>query len=497
MQYINPVLRGYYPDPSICRVGEDFYLVTSTFEFFPGVPLFHSKDLVNWKQIGHCLTRKSQLFLEECRCSGGIYAPTIRYHKGTFFMISTNVSDNGNFIVHTNDIYGEWSDPSFIKQGGIDPSLFFDDDGICYFCGTDNARIMLFEIDPFTGEQLSETVCISTGSGGIYPEAPHIYRQNDFYYLMMAEGGTEYGHMETIFRSRSIYGPYEPCPHNPILTHKNQMGNPIHATGHADLVMDQNGNWWTVCLGIRPVNGVMLHHLGRETFLAPLKWTQDGWPIMGNNGTLALTMEADLPAIAAQRQEISFYDDFSTEEFPLEWNYVRNPNYACYSRNTEQKCLTLRGNSKLKDFAPVFIGIRQQEFSICVKTELKLIPQSAKCKSGICVYYNKDYFYAFSVAVEESKSFLLLTGIIHGMEFELSRLEISSVDNISLKIESDEKEYYFYYFMNGQWTLAGNATTAALATEGTMYMSFTGSYIGLYTENAIAEFYSFSLEEKI
>ena len=299
MQYNNPIISGFNPDPSVCRVGEDFYLVTSTFEFFPGVPVYHSKNLVNWTLTGHCLTRDSQLPLEKVHPSGGIYAPTIRHHDGVFFMTTTNVSHGGNFIVHTKDPAGEWSEPAYVNQGGIDPSLFWDDDGSCYFCsnaGMDGkAGIVGCRIDPMTGEMLSEGVFLSAGAGGRYCEAPHIFKRGEYYYLLMAEGGTEYGHMVTIMRARSPLGPYdEACPHNPILSHRDDGFSPIQCTGHADIFDDQNGNSWLVCLGTRPFIN-MLHHLGRETFLAPVVWNEEGWPVVGDNGRIALEMDAPLP----------------------------------------------------------------------------------------------------------------------------------------------------------------------------------------------------------
>ena len=235
--YQNPVISGMHPDPSVCRVGDDFYLVNSSFQFFPGVPIYHSKDLVNWEQIGNVLNRPSQLYLKDAASWAGIYAPTIRYHEGTFYMITTNCSDKGNFIVHTTDPAGEWSDPIWLKQGGIDPSLYFED-GKCYLVSNPTDCIYLSEIDPKTGEQLSESKALWTGTGGRYPEAPHIYKKDGWYYLLISEGGTEMGHKVTIARSKNIDGPYSPNPSNPILTHIDQQAqsNPIQGTGHADLV---------------------------------------------------------------------------------------------------------------------------------------------------------------------------------------------------------------------------------------------------------------------
>lgn len=230
--YQNPVIRGFHPDPSICRAGSDYYLVTSSFEYFPGVPLFHSRDLVNWEQIGHVLTRESQLKIKGGNIWGGIYAPTIRYNDSIYYMITTNNSDKGNFLVYTDNPRGEWSDPAWISQKGIDPSLYFEE-GHCYMVSNPENAIWLCEIDPKTEKQFTESKRIWEGTGGRYPEGPHIYKREGWYYLMISEGGTEYGHKVTIARSRNIEGPYESNPANPILTHinKNAQDNPIQGVG--------------------------------------------------------------------------------------------------------------------------------------------------------------------------------------------------------------------------------------------------------------------------
>ena len=236
----NPIIPGFHPDPSIVRVGQDYYLVTSSFEFFPGVPIFHSRDLVHWRQIGHVLTRPSQLPLDGARASGGIFAPTLRYHDGTFYMITTNVTGGGNFYVTATDPAGPWSEPVWLKgQGGIDPSLLFDDDGTVYFAsngggpGASEGRgIYLSTLDPKTGALASRPRLVWGGTGKRYPEGPHLYHVNGYYYLLIGEGGTEYGHMVSIGRSRSPWGPYEACPRGPILTHRDtEADQPIQGTG--------------------------------------------------------------------------------------------------------------------------------------------------------------------------------------------------------------------------------------------------------------------------
>ena len=368
MKYRNPIISGYNPDPSICRVGDDYYIVNSSFEYFPGVPVYHSKNLVNWELIGNCLDRKSQLLLEKCKPSGGIYAPTLRYHDGTFFMTTTNVSHKGNFIVHTKDIKKGWSEPVWIDQGGIDPSLLFDDDGTVYFLSTaideqGEAGIFMCEINPFTGEKLSKSVVISRGCGGRYAEGPHLYKWFGKYYLMLAEGGTEYGHMETMLRSDYPYGPYEACPHNPILTHRDDMREEIYCTGHADMVEDHNGNWWMVCLAVRPCeeksNRVLLHNLGRETFLAPVVWNEEGWPVVGDKGLISLEMDGPLPGPDPWKVNRDFSDDFSDDTFSTSYSFLRNPSMEHYKRDTENAALVLQGTEiTLNDMdSPTWLGI--------------------------------------------------------------------------------------------------------------------------------------------
>jgi len=295
--YSNPILPGFHPDPSICAVGEDFYLVNSTFQYYPGVPVYHSRDLVSWEQIGSCLVRTSQSDLSGALSWGGIYAPTIRYHDGTFYMIVTNCSHGGNFIVTAKDPAGPWSEPVYVNTPGIDPSLYFEGDR-CYYTGSANDAIVFCEIDVRTGELLSELKPIWKGTGGRYPEGPHIYFKDGWYYLLIAEGGTEFGHKITVARSRSIDGPYEGNPANPILTHFCQAGqtSPIQGLGHGDFVQGPDGSWWMVCLGFRTQGGN--HHLmGRETFLAPVQWKEGEWPVVNEGKILSEHIDVSYASI--------------------------------------------------------------------------------------------------------------------------------------------------------------------------------------------------------
>lgn len=322
----NPILPGFYPDPSICRVREDFYLVTSSFSYFPGVPVFHSRDLVHWEQIGHCLTRPSQLPLDWQYVSGGIYAPTIRHHDGRFYMVTTNVSHGGNFYVTADDPAGAWSEPHYIRNApGIDPTIFWDDDGSAYMMGTSGGD------DPFHGvwvgrlDLTTDTVTdrVYAWAGALCnawaPEAPHMYRKDGWYYLMIAEGGTEDFHAVTIARSRSPLGPFEGYAGNPILTHRHLgFDYPIANVGHADLVQLEDGSWYMVALGSR-IYGGYHKNLGRETFIAPVDWSGD-WPVV-SPGTGRVEWTYPAPALSPCPFEQPNQDAFTA----LCWNTLGTP----------------------------------------------------------------------------------------------------------------------------------------------------------------------------
>ena len=497
MKYKNPIIPGFNPDPSICRVGEDFYLVTSTFEFFPGVPIYHSKNLVNWELINHCLTRDSQLPLEGAVVSKGIYAPTIRYYNGTFFMTTTNVSKGGHFIVHTKDIYKEWSEPAYVDQGGIDPSLFWDDDGRCYFVSNgldenDRVSIYLCELDPFTGEKYTKTTLISYGCGGRYPEAPHIYKKNGYYYLMLAEGGTEYGHMETMQRSKNIYGPYEKCPHNPILTHRDTPG-PIQATGHADIVQDQNGNWWLVCLAIRPIKNVQLHNLGRESFLSPLVWDKDGWPVVGNNGTIAFEMEGPLPGPTPQSVSRDFSDSFDGDTLNLKWSFVRNPIRENYI--LENGRLILKGgNDDLSTRCghPTMIALRQEEFDMEIVAHQEGEIQEGQ-RAGLSAFYNNDYHYDIFITKDKNAHTVCLRKRVADIDVVVNSCQVEYNGSIKFKIVSNDEWYTFFYESNGEFKELGKGSTSLLSTE-TNGRSFTGTFFGVFCENGTIAVKSVSLK---
>ncbi|HLM07334.1 MAG TPA: family 43 glycosylhydrolase [Blastococcus sp.] len=301
-----PVIPGFHPDPSICRVGDTYYLATSSFEYAPGVPIFRSTDLRSWELIGHALHEPSQLDVSKAGPSGGIFAPTLRHHDGRFWMITTNWSDDGGqLLVHAEDPAGPWSEPVRIPSAiGIDPDVAWDDDGTCLMSwtgpGLDGlpAGIRQAAIDPLTGEILGETRWLWAGTGGKFPEGPHLYRIGEWWYLLIAEGGTERGHAVTIARSRSPQGPFESNPGNPLITHRG-TDEPVQNTGHADLVQRPDGSWAMVYHGVRARgSSPEWHVLGRETFADEVVW-EDGWPVL--TGHLEPAASAD----AVVRDEIT------------------------------------------------------------------------------------------------------------------------------------------------------------------------------------------------
>ncbi len=480
MKFHNPIIPGFYPDPSICRVGDDFYLATSSFEYFPGVPIFHSRDLVHWRQIGHCLTRKSQLPLERARSSGGIFAPTLRVHNGSFYMITRNDTHGGAFYVHTQNPAGEWSEPIWLDETYGDPSLFFDDDGVVVHTGCDSISIVQSELDLDTGKCLTDTRHIWPGTGGRHPEGPHLYKIDGRYFLMISEGGSEYGHMVTIARSDTPWGPFESCPHNPILTHRDDCSNSIQCTGHGDLIQAQNGRWWMVFLGNRPDRGrCRCSELGRETFLAPVSWTDEGWPIVGEDGKVALEMEAEcLPPVPWEKEEPR--DDFDGPELRLCWNFLRNPHDEDWSLSERPGWLGLDGSaSGLDDLdSPAFVGRRQQHFDCEVSTLLDFNPQKDREEAGLTVRMNEQNHYEIAIARFKGERCVLVRRRIAGLSVVVAREKIGP-GPITLGIKADRHMYSLSYAI-------GDREPENLAEGETRYLSseiaggFTGVYFGLY-----------------
>lgn len=489
ISYRNPIIPGFYPDPSICRAGEDYFLVNSSFEFFPGVPLFHSRDLIHWEQIGHVLTRKSQLPLAGCAPSGGIFAPTIRYHDGRFYMVTTNVGHGGNFFVWTDDIRGEWSDPIWIAQQSIDPSLFFDDDGTVYLTfpsgDDDGPGISQCTIDINTGESLTGPRLIWHGTGGKCPEGPHLYKRSGTYYLMIAEGGTEYGHMETIARSASPWGPFEGCPRNPILTHRDTHLDQVlfQALGHADMVDTPEGDEWMVFHGIRPSQS-MLHHLGRETMIAPFVWDSDGWPLVNGGNHILPETQTDTAQKSRLTPAPPACDFFDGTTLAHSWSFLRNPDMKNYTLSERFGFLGLTaGADSLDDCgSPTFLGRRQQHFDVCAQTLVDCMPDNEKEQAGITVFHTNEHHYDLFVTRRNGSRAVVLRKRVGDMLTESHPVSLPEQGNILMRIESTKLEYSFYAGMDvDTLQLVGQGRTQLLSTE-CMVCAFTGCFMGLFVQ---------------
>jgi alpha-N-arabinofuranosidase len=478
--YHNPVIPGFYSDPSVCRVGEDYYLITSTFEYFPGVPVFHSKDLVNWEQIGHCIHREEQI------PNGiNIFAATLRYHEGTFYMITTNISGGGNFYVTATDPAGPWSDPIWVKAGGIDPDLYFDDDGRAYLI---TSTFVLFEIDIETGLLLTEGNKVWNGTGGRYPEGPHIYKKDGFYYLMAAEGGTEEAHSETIARSHNIWGPYTENPANPILAHANAagQGNPIQGVGHADMVQAHDGSWWIVFHGYRNIGTYPVHHtLGRETCLAPVSWPGNGWPVVNGNGTATVDMTCPtLPLKPFEAKPARI--DFDTKELGLEWNYMRFPESGNYSLEERPGFLRMKGSSVRigERDTPTFVGRRVQDMYFSAATRIDFNPENENEEAGMILLNNGSHF-DIMLGQSEGKRNISVKLQFGSLTYESEKIEIKP-GPVNLKVKGVRSTFTFSYSQgNDDFTEIETVDSKFLSSE--TVGGFTGVYVGLYaTGNGMA-----------
>ncbi len=471
--YKNPVIPGFYSDPSICRNGEDYYLVTSTFEYYPGVPVFHSKDLINWEQIGHCIHREDQL-----PEGVNIFACTIRYHKGVYYMITTNVGRGGNFYVTATNPAGPWSDPIWVNVPGIDPDLFFDEDGKVYVI---SSPFILYEINIETGKLLSEGRKLWHGAGGRYAEGPHIYKKDGYYYLMAAEGGTEEAHHETIARSNNIWGPYTENPANPILAHANAAGQNslIQGVGHADIIQAHDDSWWIVFHGYRKAIGYPVHHLlGRETCVAPVSWPKNGWPVVNGNGTATVNMACPtLPLKPFDKKPER--TEFEEANLGLEWNTIQPVKEGERFYNLKEGKLYLTGLAGTiggKE-RPAFVGRRLQHMTFHAGTNIDFNPKYTNEKAGLILLNNGEHFDLLVRKGNRGKR-VVVAELHFGNITYMSEEFVLQKGPVDLKISGEGNWFTFSYSQNGKETEVEKVDARYLSTQ--TVGGFTGVYAGLY-----------------
>lgn len=504
--FYNPILPGWYSDPSICTNGEDYFLVTSTFVYYPGVPLFHSKDLVNWTQVGHVLDRPSQLAnFQGQHTSGGIFAPAISYnpHNKTYYMITTNVGA-GNFFVKTQDPFGSWSEPIYLPEvGGIDPSFFFDEDGRAYIVNNDgmdgkelydgHRSIRIREFDPATDKTIGDWKMLVNGGVNlaekpIWIEGPHMYKINGKYLLMAAEGGTGPDHREVIFSGNSPMGDFTPWDKNPILTQRHLPAdrfNPITCAGHADLIQAKEGDWWAVFLACRPINN-RFENLGRETFIIPVEWSNDGFPYMTQGNDLIPMV---LKRKGVERAENNTFgnfqrnDHFNTTTLGMEWVTLRAPATDLYSLTDNAGCLTLKCSDiqSSEKKTPAFVARRVQHHNFECVTKMYFDPADEKDQAGILLYKDETHQYFLSVNDSKEQRTVSLQKIGNA-DSEVLAKDILANKSVSLQLRVVSKGLYFdFYYATDEdkWKmLCGNIDAGYLST--TQAGGFTGTTVGMY-----------------
>ena len=524
----NPILKGFYPDPSVCKANGKYYMVTSSFYYFPGLPVFESEDLVHWRQIGSAINRPEQLDYRDCDNSEGLWAATIRHHDGRFYIVNT-LDVNGrehryNYVITAENPAGPWSDAIVVKGAdGIDPSLYFDEEGHVWFCDNHipenlafptHKQIILQELNPETWQFMGPRYVIWDGDKdySLYMEAPHIYHVDGWYYLMTAEGGTQTNHCVRFYRSRNLTKGYEPCPRNPVVSNRglrmiNGLG--VSVAGHGDLIQTDAGEWYMVLLGIRPYDRMIedyerfqprmwirtpdrnrnaQHNLGRETFLLPMAWDGDGWPIVDNsNGCLNLRERR--PALPWHRDVWqSRVDNFEAPELDFQWMMQRAPQSAFWSLKERPGCLRLYALPALAEDKASSAAIlrRQQHNDFQAAAAMEFEPVRNGEEAGLLLTQNERFSYM--LVKEQMKGKLLLNcwQILNGERCLLKSCEVPK-GRIYLYIEGRVGAYSFYWGTNEREMKplvqdADGSFLSTLVADG-----YVGVMMGMYVSNGRAK----------
>lgn len=504
-KYQNPILAGFYSDPSVLRVGADYYLVTSTFSWFPGIPVFHSRDLVHWRQIGNAIDRPGMLDFGGLGMSKGVFAPDISHHDGRYFIVNTCVDCGGNFVITARNPAGPWSDPVWLKSvEGIDPSLFFDADGRAWLVNnrapagpalySGHRAIWIEQFDPVGLKMLGNPRMIVDGGTDlaakpVWIEGPHLYRHKRAYYLMAAEGGTSVNHSEVIFKANAIEGPYLPAPKevNPILTQRDlppDRRDPISAAGHASLVQLPDGRWWAMFLATRPY-AQDYYNIGRETFLLPVDWRGE-WPVILPKG-VAVPQSGPLPLPSTpagtppSTGNFTVHQDFSRRALGPEWMSMRSAAYR------------LAGGALLLDplrdglgdmGRPAFVARRLQHRDAVVTTELRFAPAKGEA-AGLAALQNDNYFLTLALTNGASGPTVRVARRAGEKEprdgITIAEKPVGSAGPIRLRITFRGGSCDFAYAVGKAWTVIArnvDATNLSTATAG----GFVGTLVGPFAQ---------------
>ena len=519
-EYRNPVLTGFYPDPSAVRVGDDYYLINSSFAFYPGIPIFHSRDLVNWKQIGNVIDRPDMMPFDGSSLSnGGIYAPQISYHDGTFYVINTCVGCGGNFIVTAKNPAGPWSKPIWLPHiGGIDPSLFFDDGKVFIVHQKDppdkryaaHTAIWLMEVDPATFAKRSDDVMLV--DGGIkqpwqtdYIEGPHLYKIGAQYMLWAAGGGTGYYHGELAFKASKPFGPYTADPNNPVLTQfglPDDRPNPVTATGHADLLQDSKGKWWAFFLGTRvydlatPPQDPGRFTTGRETFMLPVMW-RDGWPIVTRKGASVPyvakgpMLPRNVPPGRFLNGNYAVRETFTGSALGPQWLFARTPHTQWWQVRGGELTITPRSERMGDTVQPSFVGRRLAHMTASVATPLRFQPRAVGDEAGLMAVQNDDFYFAFGLATNGAGKLVLQVrerdgakDPPHGKVLAARPVSRPAGMPIYLRMKIDKGVADFSYSLDGKRYLPVLADADASSLTTAASGGFTGTVIGPYAEAA-------------
>jgi len=507
--YRNPVLAGFHADPSVVAANGRFYLVNSSFTFFPGIPVFESDDLVHWKQIGNVIDRPETLDFDGLEVSRGIFAPAISFHDGTFYVVTTAVDSGGNFIATAKDPAGPWSDPIWLPGiGGIDPSLFFDDDGKVYIVNNDapvgtpryegHRAIWMQRIDIAAGKLIGPRRVVIDGGvkpeqNPIWIEGPHLYKVDGWYYLSDAEGGTGPQHSQVVLRSRDVWGPYVPYEHNPVLTQRDLPDDrplPVTNAGHADLVQGPDGSWWAVFLASRNY-GVRHYNTGRETFLLPVTW-KDGWPVILDAGR-TIPYVAPGPSFMRRPAEqapntgnFTWRDDFTANALAREWLFVRVPKQPWADLAAQPGHLAIHplaeGLDTLRN--PSFLARRQQHLVFDASTGVAL-PESGVA-AGLATFQNGKYWYFLGVrrAARDGAEVFLEKKAGDGASEIVAMRAVGGAGGLKLKISGNEGAYAFAFDAGdgqGWQALAADQDGTLLSTD--VAGGFVGAMVGPYARD--------------